>query len=217
MSDASLYVHAARGQTAYNGRTIDTNDLQDVRQEGFSRVFPNENPPTAGGQIRTRRGAGVVRARWMRNTSGYTLLPKRLVKHAAGYYNKRFDGYTRTTAEHTAGVIDEFLPATGVVTNDCCWVVQQGQTLVTSYNTDSAVDFVYGAMCYAGTAATSGSTGGLTTGGKFLVHNVAGTFTSTATTDGTGGLILANKFGRCASTGATSSTATDFLVDVNVL
>jgi hypothetical protein len=153
----------------------------------------------------------------MRNVSGYTLLPKRLVNHKAGKYNKQFDGYTRLTAEHTAGVIDEFLPAAGVVTNDCCWVVQKGQTLVTSYNTDSAVDYVQGAMCYAGTAATSGSTGGLTTGGKFLVHNVGGTFTSTATTDGTAGMILSNRFGRCASTGATSSTATDFLVELNLI
>jgi hypothetical protein len=216
MSDVA-YVHSDRGQTQYNGSTINTSDLAGVLQEGFVRVFPNLTPPSNGGQIRNRRSGGVVRCRWMRNTSSATLLPKRLVNHAAGFYNKRFDGYTRTTGQLVAGVIDEFLPATGVVTNDCCWVVQQGQTLVTSQNSDQAVDFVYGAMCYAGTAATSGSTGGLTTGGKFMVHNIAGTFTSTATTDGTAGLILSNRFGRCASTGATSSTATDFLCDVNIL
>jgi hypothetical protein len=216
MSDAA-YVHAARGQTQYNGTTINTSDLAGVLQEGFVRVFPNLNPPTSGGQVATRRGGGVVRCRWMRNTSGATLLGKRLVTHAAGYYNKRFDGYARTTAQRVAGVTDEFLSAGGVVTNDCCWVVQQGQTLVTTYNTDNATDFVYGAMCYAGTAATSGSTGGLTTGGKMIVHNIAGTFTSTATTDGTMGLILGNRFGHCASTAATSSTNTDLLVEVNYL
>jgi hypothetical protein len=215
MSDASLYVHAARGQTAYNGRTIDTNDLQDVRQEGFSRVFPNENPPTAGGQMRTRRGAGVVRCRWMRNASGVTILPKRIVAHQDGYYNKRFVGYTRLTAQHVAGVTDEFLAAAGVVANDCCWVVQQGQTLVVSDNGNQAVDFTYGAKVYASTAATSASTGGLTTGGKFNVW--AGTFTSTQTTDGTAGSILFNAFGRCASTAATTATNTDTLIDVNVL
>lgn len=215
MSEA--YVHAKRGQTAYNGTTVNSSDLIDERQEGFVRVFPNITPPSSGAQVGNRRGGGVVHCRWMRNVSGYTLLPKRLVNHKAGYYNKRFDGYTRTTAEHTAGVIDEFLPAAGVLTNDCCWVVQKGQTLVTSFNTDNAVDFVYGAMCYAGTAATSGSTGGLTTGGKFILHNVGGTFTSTQTTDGTAGLILSNYFGRCASTGLTTSTATDFLIEVSLI
>lgn len=216
MSDVA-YVHAARGQTAYNGRTIDTNDLIDVRQEGFVRVFPNITPPSSGAQVQTRRSGGVVRCRWMRNVSGATLLGRRLVNHANGYYNKRFDGYTRLTGELPAGVTDEFLSAAGVPTNDCCWVVQQGQTLVTSYNGVGAVDMVYGAMCYAGTAATSGSTGGLTTGGKWVAHNLAGTFTSTQTTDGTMALVLANRFGRCASTAASASTATDILVDVNIL
>jgi hypothetical protein len=214
MSDAP-YVHAARGQTAYNGMTIDTNDLADVRQEGFVRVFPNLSPPSSGAQVAGRRGGGVVRCRWMRNVSGATLIPKRLVTHAAGYYNKRFDGYSRLTAAHIAGVIDEHLPATGVVTNDCCWIVQQGQTLLVSDNGNQAVDFTYGAKLYANTAATSASTGGLTTGGKFMVYS--GTFTSTQTTDGTAGSILFNSFGRCCSTGATSSTNTEFLVDMNVL
>jgi hypothetical protein len=214
MSDAP-YVHAARGQTAYNGMTIDTNDLADVRQEGFVRVFPNLSPPSSGAQVAGRRGGGVVRCRWMRNVSGATLLPKRLVTHAAGYYNKRFDGYSRTTAQHVAGVIDEFLPATGVVTNDCCWVVQQGQTLLTTSNSNQAVDFTYGARLYAATAATSASTGGLTTGGKFNVW--AGTFSAAETTDGTAGNIIMNGFARCASTAATSSTNSELLVDMNVI
>jgi hypothetical protein len=68
-----------RGMTMYNGATIDTNDLQFLQYEGQTKIFEDINWGAAG--VKTvRTGGREVVCRLVRNMSGATLYPKRLVQ-----------------------------------------------------------------------------------------------------------------------------------------
>jgi len=123
---------------------------------GVVKVFPDVDPTT--GKVRSNR---VKKCVAVRNGSGSTLLGKRAVAFKDGSYTE-VSGYKRLPSGNIAGVSDEYLPATGVASNDVFWVTVEGPSVV-SVATEVAVD-------------------------NYLVHNVTANATNSTVAAGTGGL-----------------------------
>jgi hypothetical protein len=120
---------------------------------GVVKEFTDVNPIT--GQVRTNRRKVCVA---VKNTSAGALLPKRIVSFntAAGKLLTEVNGYSRLTNEERVGVVDEWLPASGVTVNDIFWVTVDGPTEVTAAVSGTAI--AAGDRLAAITAATSGAT-----------------------------------------------------------
>jgi hypothetical protein len=122
---------------------------------GAVKQFPDVNPAT--GKIRSNRIKTCVA---VRNTSGGALLPKRVVRFAHGTAGpavfSAVDGYTALAGEERVGIVDEFLPIAGVVSNDVFWVTVEGPTEVA--HALSGTEVAVGDRLAAITAATSGAT-----------------------------------------------------------
>lgn len=193
----------ARGETFYNGETIDSNDLGGTNLEGKEWVFEDVNPNT--GVKRTER---PVRCRVVRNTAAVALLPKRLASFEAGAleYGSRIDGYALNSAANTPNEgypIDEYLPAAGVPVNDLCYIVVEGPAEVLTSLADMATDLDLGEWCVAVTAATSAAT----TAGRVIPQLLTGATAPLAAN-------VQNRIGRALSLAITSSTNTATVIDV---
>ena len=193
----------ARGETFYNGETIDTNNLGGLNLEGAEWVFEDVHATT--GVARTGR---PVRCRVVRNSSGAAMLPKRLAKFEAGAleFGSRCDGYAIASAANTpeAGYpIDEYLPAAGVPTNDLFWIVIEGPAEVITSIADMAADLSIGGWAVAVTAATSQAT----TAGRIIPQLLTGATAPLASN-------VQNRVGRALSGAITTSTATAVVLDV---
>lgn len=157
---------------------------------GAVKQFPDVNPVT--GVVRSNRVKTCVA---VRNTSGGTLLPKRVVSFdtaTAGLASfTETKGYSAVTNEERVGVVDEYLPATGVAANDVYWVTVEGPTEVAVALSGS--DIVVGDRLAAITAAASTGT-------------TAGRVTKSAVAAGTqlGNDNSLGVLGRACSTGATT-------------
>ena len=107
------------------GQTLGVSSTSDgVGWVGAVKQFPDVDPST--GKIRSNRIKTCIA---VRNVSGVTLLPKRVVTFKSGSISE-VDGHTAVTDAASAGVVDEHLPATGVANNDVFWVTVQGPTEV---------------------------------------------------------------------------------------
>ena len=112
-----------RGETWYQGGTIDTNNLAGTEVEGQTKIFEDLNWGAAG--IKTvRTSARSVVCRLVRNMSGVTLFAKQLVQLDTNL-TTRITGRLATLFGE-AYPIDEFLPASGVPHGDLCWIVIGG-------------------------------------------------------------------------------------------
>lgn len=202
-----------RGQT-YNGpnKTLSSSYGQSVGIEGTVRYFDDVDPSSGSPGVKSKRSDRVQTAMIVRNVSGITLLPKRIVKWASGYRGRRVDGYCNATAEEVAGVVDERLGSSGVRNYDLFWIQVKGPCLCkTGLAAAAATAVTEGQILYALTAATSQAT----TAGRPV--GWGGTFTATQTTDGTAGKIVANAIGRAMSAKTSGNTNTDFLVDLQIM
>lgn len=189
----------ARGDTLYNGGTIDANDLAGTNIEGKEWVFEDVNPNT--GVVRSNRS---VRCRAVRNTAAIALLPKRLARFELDTteYGTRIDGYATTTAAE-GYPIDEYLISTGVPINDVCWIVMDGPAVILTSLSDLTADIVVGDWMVGITGATSGAT----TSGRLAKQVLTGATAALAAQ-------VQNRVGRALSAGLTTATNTDILVDV---
>jgi len=163
---------------------------------GSVKVFPDVDPTT--GKIRSNR---VKKCVAVRNTSGGALLPKRVVRFARDTAGtavfSAVDGYSAVANNEFVGVVDEYLPAAGVVANDVFWVTVDGPTEVAHALSGTAV--AVGDRLASITAATTGATtagrvtpsavGAATTGSDNASLGVIGYACSAGTT--TGAAILA--------------------------
>jgi len=195
-----------RGNTFLTGpnRTAPTTYGNSVLLEGTKKNFKDVTPGTVG--MHTLRSGLEVQCILVRNTSTIALLPKRVVKFAAGYRNQRVDAYCRLDSESVAGVVDEYLPATGVPVNDLFWLVVKGPCLVkTSLGGDVTNFIAEGDPLVALTAATTGAT----TAGRIQPFAI----TSNATFAASGAM---NLLGRAMSARATTQTNADVLCDLRI-
>lgn len=197
-----------RGQTFYNGGTIDSNNLGGLQYEGIERWFQDLDYSATVHAPRTSR---TVRCRCVRNVAAAALLPKRLGRFQASgtYYGSRVDGYATTSYER-GYPIDEWLPTAGVPVNDLFWIVIEGPATVLTplVNTDFNGDISVGNILVALTAATSGAT----TAGRVAMQNITA---STQTADYSQILLQAENYvGRALSACTTGGTGRDLLVEV---
>lgn len=205
-----------RGETFYNGGTIDSNNLGGTQLEGKEFVFEDVQYNVSG-QVgaKPNRTNRYVRCRIVRNVGAVALLPKQCVtfQKTALVYGARVDGEVRLDAERTYP-IDEWLPAAGCPVNDLCYVVVEGPATVrTSLGADATNVFNVGDGVIALTAATSGAT----TAGRVQPQlnywaGVANALTSiqSATVPNS----IMNLIGRALSAATTANTNSDLLVEV---
>jgi hypothetical protein len=104
--------------------------------EGTEWVFEDKDYSLGTGMTALSRTGRPVRVRVVRNKSGGVLLPKRAVKPGTANraaYAGQVSGYAATVGtDVVAGVVDEFLPAAGVVDGDLFYIVVEGPGMVTT-------------------------------------------------------------------------------------
>lgn len=138
-----------------------------------------------------------------RNVSAGALIPSKLVSakvdQTAGY---QVDGYTTTTAQAVAGVVDEFLPSGGVAVNECFWLQIAGEAIVLTDLAAGANNLLpAGTVLVALTAITSGST----TAGRVAPQDVTGATTALSAQ-------LSNAIGVALSAKTTANTNVGTLI-----
>jgi hypothetical protein len=88
------------------------------------------------------------------------LLPKKMVKFVDGS-TSAVDAYTRLDNAVVAGVVDEYLPSTGVADDDVFWITVDGPTEVSlGASSAAAINTDLVALTQTTAAATDGATGG---------------------------------------------------------
>lgn len=192
------------GQTFFGDQTPDT--AVGGHLEGKEYEIEDLDYSATGGAKPHRTGR-LRTMRIVRNTSGISLLPKRLAilettagKDAVG----QVDGYSRLTAAGNCFPIDEFLPSTGVAANDLFYVCVGGPaTVLTALEGDANNVHSVGGWVVALTAVTSQST----TAGRVKPQDLTGA-TSVL------GNEVQHRLGRALSARTTANTGADLLVDV---
>ena len=190
-----------RGFT-YHGGTPDSIG-KTLGLEGHPMRFMDDYP--ASGGVRVKRSDSQVYAILVRNVSGITLTPGRTVSWKAGFRGRRIDGFTTTTAQEVAGVVDDQLPAAGVANNDLFWLIVKGPVLIkTPLAAGAGSVFAEGDVLVALTAATSQAT---TAGRPAVLASAATTNTAAA---------IINRYARVMSAMTTAQTNTNMLVDISI-
>lgn len=172
-----------------------------VGLEGTVKVFKDIDY-SGTSSVKTPRSALDVTCILTRNVSGVALLPKMLVTYKTLYQGRRVDGYTVLDQGIVAGVVDEFLPSTGVANNDLFWLVVRGPSMCLKSkdgNTLAKDDYVVSITAAASTTST--------TAGRIM--SIA------ATSNQTNAMSQAlNRIGIAMSTSATTNA--DILVNVKL-
>jgi len=98
---------------------------------GTQKTFTDSDPRTSNaGKFFSNRPVTCIA---VRNTSGGVLLPGTAVKFKATAILDEVDGEATSAAAGTlVGIVDEYLPATGVEDQDVFWVVVSGPTAITT-------------------------------------------------------------------------------------
>jgi hypothetical protein len=194
-----------RGETFYNGGTIDSNNLGGVQYEGKTYRFEDLDYSQTGG-IKPARTGRYVDCMVVRNVGAAALLPKRLATFqltAGSPMVGRVDGYSRLTST-PAFPVDEFLPAAGVPVNDLFYLVINGPaTVLTDLAAGANNVFNVGDVLTSLTAATSGAT----TAGRVKPQDLTGATSLLANE-------VQNRIGLAMSAKTTSQSNADLLIDV---
>jgi hypothetical protein len=189
-----------RGQTCYGrAATVAT-----------SGTFSTDGDALVGQQYTMRddqHGTGnLITLRIVRNSAGFALLPKRLVR--LNVFGREADGYVRLPEEQGFAV-DELLPSAGVADDDLFYVVIEGLAVVLTSLSNYGADVAVRTQLNSQTAVTSGAT----TAGRLDARALVA-----ATADATAGQRNRTEqdgvFGMAVSSALTSLTNGDVLVDV---
>ncbi len=224
MSEA-LLKKVGRGRTWFGAtETIDTSATyrQADQFRGTIATFPNKASATS----ETLRNSKPVKAIFVRNDSGITLLPKYAVQWTSSARGLSVSGHcfgASDASTECAGIVDDWLPSTGVRNKDYFWVIVEGECLaLTSAITgelqgDTTGIGIGDALCCAVSAAASTSASNSTQAGRVRNFNRAGTWTVTqATTGGIAGLFNLNRIGRALSAKTTGNTNAEILVELGI-
>lgn len=192
-----------RGKTYHGGTPTSFDKSVDI--EGSSAAFADDDTTSSGPS--TRNSGRLTHCILVRNSSGISLEPKRVVKWASGQRGKRVDGYGNATAENVAGVVDDRLPAAGVASNDLFWLMVKGPALVKTALEANANNVISdNGVLVALTAATSQAT----TSGRVVGQTLTGATQNLANQ-------IQNRIGRAMSAKTTANTNADVLVDLYLL
>lgn len=195
-----------RGKTYLTGpnRTADSTPTTSLALEGIRKVFKDLDYSGSGVGSRAPRTGGEVICRLVRNVSGRTLLPKMCVVWKAGYIGTRVDGFSATESGVVAGIVDEWLPSTGVANNDLFWLAVKGPSLCLKASESATIAYDNWVAAITAAASTTSTTAG-------RIRAVAATTESTTTLSH-----ALNRIGRAMSTSNTSGASTDFLVNLDL-
>jgi hypothetical protein len=132
------------------GQTLGVNSAeQGGAVVGSQKVFTDADPRfNNASQFLSNRPVTCIA---VRNTSGAALLPGAVVKFKPAAILEEVDG-AAATATGLIGVVDEYLPASGVADKDVFWVVVSGPVAITTSATLAAGAAITAA---AGKAAAS--------------------------------------------------------------
>lgn len=192
------------GKTYLTGpnRTADTTSTSTKAIEGIVKRFKNINyNSTAGAQVKDTLGGGEVIAILVRNAATIALLPGRVCVWKTTLQGRQVDGYTTIDFDKAAGVVDPFLPSSGVAINDYFWLFVKGPCLVkkaADTNTLTKDDYVV-----AVTAASSQNAAA----GRIMTLALANNATSNTSA-------ALNRLGIASSTSNTSGA--DILVNLDL-
>jgi hypothetical protein len=116
---------------------------------GSQKVFTDTDPRTnnAGVFLSNRMVTCIA----VRNTSGAPLLPGAVVKFKKSAILDEVDGVAAAATDAPLGVVDEYLPPSGVANGDVFWLVVSGPVAITTAATLAAGALV---TATAGAAAT---------------------------------------------------------------
>lgn len=154
-----------RGKVYLTGpnRTADTTYTTSTALEGIKKTFKDLD--YSGNTVMAPRSGGEVTALLVRNASGIALTPGRTVVWKTTKQGRQVDGYTSVDqSEIVAGVVDEWLPSTGVATNDLFWLVIKGPSNVKKALNGATVnkdDYVVCTTAATSQATTAGRIGAL--------------------------------------------------------
>ncbi len=199
-----------RGETFYgvSGLTPDSNNLGGAQWEGKTWVFEDIDYTSGTVGAKPTRSGRYVKCMAVRNVSGITLLPKRLVslQLSGKFFLGRVDGYTTITAQQGYPV-DEFLPSTGVINYDVFWIVVDGPAMcLTDIAAATATGVInVGDALVSLTAATSQAT----TAGRIMPQDLA-----SGVTGATLAIQVQNKLGYALSAKTSANTNSSILVDI---
>ena len=160
----------ARGETFNNGGPIDLVNLGGTNLEGKEFVL-EVNTPDAYSQADP--SGRLVRVKVVRNVSGVALKPGRIARYSAAStapYETQTDGYAVSVADRPAGVVDEFLPAAGVLPNDLFYLVIKGPVTIVQGATTAANVAIGNRLV----VAAYGSTAGDDLGGRLALQDLTG-------------------------------------------
>lgn len=190
-----------RGKTYLTGpnRTADSSPTTSVAIEGIHKAFANKDYSSSRNALPLRTGGETV-CILVRNVSGRTLLPKMAVVWKAGFVGTRVDGFSAAESGVVAGIVDEWLPSTGVANNDLFWLAVKGPSLCLKESSTTAIAHDNWVAAITAAASTTSTTAG-------RIRAVAATSESTTTLSH-----ALNRIGRAMSTSNTSGASTDFLV-----
>jgi len=201
----------ARGHTWFEGQTPPTTYGGTQHLEGQQVRFRDFDSTTGTDSSLAVRTGRFTTCRFVRNTANITLEAKRIVSYEAGHLYKRVNGYCTTTAQHCAGIVDEYL-ATGIPDNDLGWIVTSGPALVKTSLAGNAENVISADdVLVALTAATSQAT----TSGR--LQSADGTWSAAQTTDGGAFNEIFNYIGRAITARTTANTNTDTLINVEIV
>lgn len=190
-----------RGKTAFGGISANVTSANQAALAswlGTEKPFNDVNPNT--GAVRSGR---KVLCRLVKNSSGIALTPGRVVRFKVGTNRTEVDGYTRLDGQGDSAVMDEYLPSSGVINGDYCWVVVEGPSTVKTALEGTALNvFAQNDLVIALTAATSQAT----TAGRVQAATYADA-TDVAR-------VRAGAVGYAMSAMTTGQTNSDMLVDV---
>lgn len=126
---------------------------------GEEYLFPDIDMTTSSSGVRSKRSTVFNVVRLVKNSSGAALLPKRVVRFKAGTNGTEVDGYVASTEGRGAGVVDEWLPATGVPDGGFFYILREGVGLgLTALEAADTTAIAQGDMVLGQTAAASTST-----------------------------------------------------------
>jgi hypothetical protein len=129
---------------------------------GTVKLFPDVDPTT--GKVRSGKLKKCIA---VRNVSGQVLRAKRAVAWKNGTTSlgnvanyREVSGYSRLTNDAVAGIVDEFIPSSGVANNDIFWVTVEGPTELLVGQTVAVGDTVAAVTAHTTNATDSAGTGG---------------------------------------------------------
>jgi len=204
-----------RGKMVHNlGTAVPSTEWsKTVGLEGKIVVFgdmPAVTSSSPRGMRILRQGTGPVVCRIVRNVSGGTLLPRRLVRWGTNYIGRRVAGYayegpSATTIGIPAGVVDDMLPDTGVPDGELFLIIVKGPALIKTPNVAVAA----GAFDALDPLVVYNTTSGDANAGRIAKIDTTGVTATLANN-------VMGMIGRAMSARTSGQTATDTLVLIDV-